>query len=79
MKSSEKLVLVWYKSSANVNLSNPQLNKVKSATGNETRITQRTSLMISSSNDDANFPYKLLLIDKLHIFIKSLQVFYQLI
>ena len=48
--------------SLNVNLSNSQINKLKSAIKNATEVT----LDISSNNFDfeINFPHKLLLIDK---------------
>ena len=43
--------------SLNVKLSNLQLNKLKSAIKNETDVV----LMISNSDDETNFPHKLLL------------------
>ena len=46
----------------NVNLSNPQLNKLKSATENGTEVTLNlSSNLIGNSNDETNFPHKLLL------------------
>ena len=52
----------------NVNLSNPQLNKLKSATENGTEVTFGTDVtlnlssnLIGNSNDETNFPHKLLL------------------
>ena len=46
----------------NVKLSDSQLNKLKSATKNETRATLRlSSNMVSSFNNDTKFPRKLLL------------------
>ena len=46
----------------NVKLSNSQLNKLKSAIRNQTDIVLRLSLnMIGNTNDETNFPYKLLL------------------
>ena len=49
----------------NVNLSNSQLNKLKSAIKNETEVVLRLSPnMIGDSNDEANFPHKLLLTDR---------------
>ena len=48
--------------SLNVKLSNSQLNKLKSAIKNETDVVLRlSSNMISNSDDETNFPYKLLL------------------
>ena len=49
--------------SLNVKLSNPQLNKSKSAIKNKTGIVLRLSLNIVG-DDKTNFPYKLLLIDR---------------
>ena len=49
----------------NVKLSNSQLNKLKSAIKNETEVVLRLSLnMIGDSNDETNFPHKLLLTDQ---------------
>ena len=52
--------------SLNVKLSNSQLNKLKSAIKNETGVVLRlSSNIIGDSNDESNFPHKLLLtIDK---------------
>ena len=51
--------------SLNVKLSNSQLNKLKSAIKNETEVVLRlSSNMIGDSNDETNFPYKLLLTDR---------------
>ena len=51
--------------SLNVKLSNPQLNKLKSAINNETEIVLRlSSNMIGNSDDETNFPHKLLLINR---------------
>ena len=51
--------------SLNVKLSNSQLNKLKSAIKNETEVVLRLSLkMIGDSNDETNFPHKLLLTDQ---------------
>ena len=45
----------------NVNLSNSQLNKLKSAIKNETDVVLiLSSNMIGNSDDEANFPHKLL-------------------
>ena len=54
-------------SSRNVKLSNFQLNKLKSAINNATKLIQKlSSNMICNLNDGINFPQKLLqLIDKL--------------
>ena len=49
----------------NVKLSNSQLNKLKSAIKNETDVVIRlSSNMIGDSNDQTNFPHKLLLTDR---------------
>ena len=49
----------------NTKLSNSQLNKLKSAIKNETEVILRLSPnMIGDSNDEANFPHKLLLADR---------------
>ena len=51
--------------SLNVNLSNSQLNKLKSAIKNETDVVLRlSSNMIGNSDDEANFPHKLLLTNR---------------
>ena len=51
--------------SLNVKLSNSQLNKLKSAIKNETEVVLRLSPnMIGDSNDETNFPHKLLLTDR---------------
>ena len=49
----------------NVKLSNSQLNKLKSATKNQTDMILRlSSNMIGNSHDETNFPYKLLLTNR---------------
>ena len=46
----------------NVNLSNSQLNRIKSASKNETNVTLNlSSNLIGSSDDETNFPHKFLL------------------
>ena len=67
--------------SLNVKLSNSQLNKFKSAIKNETEVVLRlSSNMIYRGDNETNFPQKLLLtIDKFQIFVKLLQITYQLI
>ena len=51
--------------SLNVKLSNWQLNKLKSAIKNETDVVLRISSgMLGNSNDNTNFPHKLLLNDR---------------
>ena len=51
--------------SLNVKLSNPQLNKLKPAIKNETDAFLRlSSSMIGSSDDETNFPHKLLLTNR---------------
>ena len=65
--------------SLNVKLPNSQFNKLTSAIKNETGVFLRlSSNMIGNSDDETNFPYKLLLI-KLQIFVKLLLTTYQLI
>ena len=49
--------------SLNVKLSNSQLNRLKSAMKNEIEVVLRfSSNMIDNSNDEINFPHKLLLL-----------------
>ena len=51
--------------SLNVKLSNSQLNKLKSAIKNGTDVILRlSSNMTGNSDDEANFPHKLLLTNK---------------
>ena len=51
--------------SLNVKLSNPQLNKLKSAIENGTDVILRlASNMIGNSDNEANFPHKLLLTNR---------------
>ena len=51
--------------SLNVKLSNSQLKKLKSAIKNETEVVLRLSPnMIGDSDDETNFPHKLLLTDR---------------
>ena len=51
--------------SLNVKLSNSQLNKLESAIKNETEVVLRlSSNMIGDSNDEINFPHKLLLTNR---------------
>ena len=51
--------------SANINLSNSQLNNLKSATKNETEVTLKLLLnMIGNLNNEVNYPYKLLLAER---------------
>ena len=51
--------------SLNVNLSNSQLNKLKSAIKNETDVVLRlSSNMIGNSDDNTNFPHELLLTNR---------------
>ena len=51
--------------SLNVKLSNLQLNKLKSAIKNEIDVVLRlSSNMIGNSDDETNFPHKLLLTNK---------------
>ena len=51
--------------SLNVKLSNSQINKLKSAIANETDMILRLSLnMVGNSNNETNFPHKLLLTNR---------------
>ena len=51
--------------SLNIKLSNPQLNRLKSAMKNKTDVVlMLSSNMIDNSNDKTNFPYKLLLTNR---------------
>ena len=51
--------------SLNVNLSNSQFNKLKSAIKNGTDVVLRlSSNMVGNSNDETNFPHKLLLTNR---------------
>ena len=51
--------------SLNVKLSNSQFNKSKSAVKNETDVVLRlSSNMIGDSDDEVNFPHKLLLTNR---------------
>ena len=51
--------------SLNVKLSNLQLNKLKSAIKNKTGVVLRlSSKMIGNSDDETNFPHKLLLTNR---------------
>ena len=69
--------------SLNVKLSNSQLNKLRSAIKNETDVILRlSSNVIDNSDDEINFPHKLLLTNrqgKLQIFVKPLLTTQQLI
>ena len=52
-------------SSLNVKLSNSQLNKLKSAIKNGTDVVLRlSSNIVGNSDDEANFPHKLLLTNR---------------
>ena len=63
----------------NVKLSKSQLNKLKSAIKNETEVVLRLSSNMVG-DDETNFPHIIInLIDKLQIFVKPLQIIYQLI
>ena len=51
--------------SLNVKLSNSQINKLKSAIKNETDLILRlSSNMVGNSNNETNFPHKLLLTNR---------------
>ena len=65
--------------SLNVKLSNSQLNKLKSAIKNEAEIVLRLSSNMIGDNE-TYFPHKLLLTNRqVSIFLKLLQITYQLI
>ena len=51
--------------SLNVKLSNSQLNKLKSAIKNKTKVVLRlSSNVVGNSDDETNFPHKLLLTNR---------------
>ena len=59
-------------STLNVKLSNSQLNKLESAIKNGTEVTLNLSPnLIESSNDETNFPHKLLLTNMQVLLINS--------
>ena len=62
--------------SLNVKLTNLQLNKLKPAIKNETEVVLRLQSKIIVDNE-TNFPHKLLLTDKLRVFVNLLQVIHQ--
>ena len=62
--------------SLNVKLSNSQLNKLKSAIKNE-YVLRLSSNINGNSENETNFPHKLLLNNKLQIFVKLLLATYQ--
>ena len=63
--------------SLNVKLSNSQLNKLKSAIKNETEVVLRLSWNMIGNNETKLTSLRLLLlIDKLQIFVKLLQIIY---
>ena len=65
--------------SLNVKLSNSQINKLKSTVKNEVDVILRLlSNMIGNSDDEINFPHKLLLTNR-EIFVKTLLTTHQLI
>ena len=64
----------------NVKLSNSQLNKLKSAIKSENEVVLRlSSNMVGNPNNETNFQHKLLLLTDRQIFLKLLQIIYQLI
>ena len=69
--------------SLNVRLSNSQLNKLKSAIKNESNVVLRLSSdIIGNSDDETNFPHRLLLtnrLDNLQLFVRLLLTTHQLI
>ena len=62
---------------SNSKLLNSQLNKLKSAIKNETEVVLRLSSNMIGDNE-TNFPHKLLLTNR-QVFLKLLQIIYQLI
>ena len=51
--------------SLNIKLSNSQLNKLKSGIKNGTKVALNlSSNLIGNSNDETNFPHKILLTDR---------------
>ena len=61
-------------STLNVKLSNSQLNKLESAIKNGTEVTLNLSPnLIESSNDETNFPHKLLLTNIQVLLINSVR------
>ena len=64
--------------SLNLKPSYSQLNKLKSAIKNKSEVVLRLSSNMIG-DDEIKFPRKLLLIDKFQIFVKPLQIIYQLI
>ena len=66
--------------SVNVKLSNSQLDKQKSAIKSETGVTLRlSSNRVGESNDETNYPHKLLPTENFQSFVKLLQRIHQLI
>ena len=64
-------ILTQY-NSLNVKLSNSQLNKLKSAIKNGTDVVLRlTSNMVGNSNNETNFPHKLLLTNRLILSLRK--------
>ena len=63
--------------SVNVKLSNSQLHKFESAIKNENEVVLRLSSNMIGDNE-TNFPHKLLLTNR-QVFLKLLQIIYQLI
>ena len=66
----------------NVKSSNLQLNKLRSAIKNETKVTLNLSSNLTrSSNEESTFPHKLLLITKTQVkkICKGLQMVHRLI
>ena len=58
--------------SLNVKLSNSQLNKLKSTIKNGTDVVLRlSSNMIDNSDDEANFPHKLLLTNRRTLILRK--------
>ena len=62
--------------SLNIKLSTSQLNKLKSATKNETEVVLwLSSNMIGNSDDETNFPHEFLLTNtQVAIFVKPLRI-----
>ena len=64
----------------NIKLFNSQLSKLKSRINNCIELTLNfLSIVIGYSNDETNYPHKLLLTDKFQSFVKLLRISHQLI
>ena len=63
----------------NIKLFNSQLSKLKSKINNCIELTLNfSSIVIGYSNDETNYPHKLLLTDKFQSFVELLRINHQL-